>query len=59
MVEASWGKQIRNYVFHPDQRVKDLRTGIETSAIQNVMNGDLDPFIESCLRQENQVVEGV
>ena len=57
MVEAAWGNQIRNYVFHPYQLVKDLRTGIETTAIADVMNGELDPFIESCLRQENQLIE--
>jgi peptide chain release factor 2 len=57
MVEAAWGNQIRNYVFHPYQMVKDLRTGVETTAITDVMNGDLDSFIESCLRQENQLVE--
>jgi peptide chain release factor 2 len=57
MVEAAWGTQIRNYVFHPYQMVKDLRTGTETTDINAVMNGELDPFIESCLRQENQMVE--
>lgn len=57
MVEAAWGNQIRNYVFHPYQLVKDLRTGVETTAINDVMQGELDPFIESCLRQENQLVE--
>ena len=57
MVEAAWGNQIRNYVFHPYQLVKDLRTGTETTAIADVMNGELDPFIESSLRQENQLVE--
>jgi peptide chain release factor 2 len=57
MVEAAWGNQIRNYVFHPYQLVKDLRTGQETTAIEDVMNGNLDAFIESCLRQENQLVE--
>jgi peptide chain release factor 2 len=55
MVEAAWGNQIRNYVFHPYQMVKDLRTGIETTAIENVMNGELDAFIEAYLRKENQV----
>jgi peptide chain release factor 2 len=58
MVEAAWGNQIRNYVFHPYQLVKDLRTGVETTAISDVMNGELDLFIESCLRQENQMAEG-
>ena len=57
MVEAAWGMQIRNYVFNPYQMVKDLRTSYETTAIQDVMDGDLDPFIESFLRQENQLVE--
>ncbi|WP_150109745.1 peptide chain release factor 2 [Geitlerinema sp. PCC 7407] len=57
MVEAAWGNQIRNYVFHPYQLVKDLRTNLETTAIEDVMNGELDPFIQSCLRQENQMLE--
>jgi peptide chain release factor 2 len=57
IVEAAWGQQIRNYVFHPYQMVKDLRTNRETTAIQDVMDGDLDGFIESCLRLENQLVE--
>ncbi len=56
IVEAAWGNQIRNYVFHPYQMVKDLRTGIETTAIVDVMNGDLDPFIQAYLRQENQLL---
>ncbi|MEY3256502.1 MAG: peptide chain release factor 2 [Cyanobacteriota bacterium] len=56
MVEASWGNQIRNYVFHPYQIVKDLRTNLETTAISDVMNGDLDNFIQAYLRQENQLV---
>ncbi|MEB3360352.1 MAG: peptide chain release factor 2 [Synechococcales bacterium] len=57
MVEAAWGNQIRNYVFHPYQMVKDLRTGVETTAVDDVVNGDLDAFIESYLRHENQMVE--
>ena len=56
MVEAAWGNQIRNYVFHPYQMVKDVRTGVETTAIADVMNGELDPFIQAYLRQENQLV---
>ncbi|UNU27466.1 peptide chain release factor 2 [Microcoleus vaginatus] len=56
MVEAAWGQQIRNYVFHPYQMVKDLRTGVETTAIADVMNGELDPFIQAYLRQENQLI---
>lgn len=57
MVEAAWGNQIRNYVFHPYQMVKDLRTQKETTAIADVMNGELDQFIEAYLRHENQMVE--
>jgi peptide chain release factor 2 len=49
MVEAAWGNQIRNYVFHPYQMVKDLRTQHETTDVQGVMDGDLDPFIQSLL----------
>lgn len=56
MVEAAWGNQIRNYVFHPYQLVKDLRTNVETTAIADVMNGEIDLFIQTYLRQENQLV---
>jgi len=55
MVEAAWGNQIRNYVFHPYQMVKDLRTNTETTAVSNVLDGNLDPFIEAYLRQETGV----
>jgi peptide chain release factor 2 len=56
MVEAAWGNQIRNYVFHPYQMVKDLRTGVETTAIDDVMGGDLEPFIQAYLRQSTQAI---
>jgi peptide chain release factor 2 len=59
MVEAAWGMQIRNYVFHPYQMVKDLRTNVETTAVTDVMNGEIDDFIESYLRQENQMVKDI
>ena len=48
--DISWGNQIRSYVFQPYTMVKDLRTRHETGNIQAVMDGDLDPFIESYLR---------
>lgn len=47
--KIEWGSQIRSYVFHPYNMVKDHRTGEETSNIQAVMDGDLDPFIHSFL----------
>lgn len=56
-VEASkkkieWGSQIRNYVMHPYKLVKDVRTGIETSDVQGVMDGDLDEFIKAYLMMQ-------
>jgi peptide chain release factor 2 len=45
-----WGHQIRSYVFQPYRMVKDLRTGQETSNVQAVMDGDLDPFVNAWLR---------
>jgi peptide chain release factor 2 len=56
MVKADWGSQIRNYVFHPYQLVKDLRSEVETTGIDEVMNGELDAFIQGYLRQENALV---
>ena len=47
-----WGSQIRSYVFQPYTMVKDHRTGCETSNVQGVMNGGLQPFVETYLRQE-------
>jgi len=55
-VSAGWGSQIRNYVLHPYNLVKDLRTGYETGNTGAVLDGDLDPFMEAYLRQAPVVV---
>ena len=47
--DIAWGNQIRSYIFHPYNMVKDHRTGVETSNVQQVMDGDLDRFIEEYL----------
>lgn len=49
--EIGWGHQIRSYVLQPYQLVKDLRTGKESTSPQDVLNGDLSPFMEASLAQ--------
>jgi peptide chain release factor 2 len=47
--DIGWGHQIRSYVLQPYQMVKDLRTGVETSQTQAVLDGDLDRFMAASL----------
>jgi peptide chain release factor 2 len=51
--KIEWGSQIRNYVFQPHQMIKDVRTGVETSDIQGVMDGKIDDFIKAFLVEYN------
>ncbi len=60
--EIGWGSQIRSYVLQPYQMVKDLRTGVQTSDTQSVLDGDLDRFINGwlragCPRQRNKDIQ--
>uniref|UniRef100_A0A7N0TZ53 Prokaryotic-type class I peptide chain release factors domain-containing protein n=2 Tax=Kalanchoe fedtschenkoi TaxID=63787 RepID=A0A7N0TZ53_KALFE len=57
VVKAEWGQQIRNYVFHPYKLVKDVRTGLETSDVTSVMDGDLDPFIKAYLKHKYSMAQ--
>jgi len=50
--EVSWGSQIRNYVLQPYTLAKDVRTDVQTAQVQNVLDGDLDEFIQAYLRQK-------
>src|SRR5699024_53682 len=49
--QIAWGNQIRSYIFHPYNMVKDHRTNVEIGNIQGVIDGNLDPFINAYLRQ--------
>jgi peptide chain release factor 2 len=49
--KIEWGSQIRNYVLHPYKLIKDLRTGVETSDVQGVLDGDLDDFMKAFLME--------
>ena len=52
--EAGWGRQIRSYVLQPYQLVKDLRTDLEVGNVQGVLDGAIEPFMESYLQWRRQ-----
>ena len=56
-MKIEWGSQIRNYVMQPYKLVKDVRTGYETSDVDGVLNGDIDPFLKAFLMMMGQKEE--
>jgi len=51
-MKIDFGSQIRNYVLHPYKLIKDNRTGVERTDVQNVLDGDLDEYIKAFLMKQ-------
>jgi peptide chain release factor 2 len=56
-MKIEWGSQIRNYVMHPYRLIKDVRSGEETANVEEVMNGNLDPFLKAYLMSSSHKTE--
>jgi peptide chain release factor 2 len=52
--DIAWGNQIRSYVFHPYNMIKDHRTGVEEGNVEKIMDGYIDNFVEAYLKQESE-----
>jgi peptide chain release factor 2 len=56
-MRIDFGSQIRNYVLHPYKLIKDARTGVERTDVQNVLDGDLDDYMKAFLMGKNEPEE--